>query len=144
MVSIATKSPTRRLAIARGTLETTQQAIKLIRENAVQKGDAIAVARVAGIMAAKRTSSLIPLCHNIPLSKVEVDIDLDDECGRVVVAATAETFGNTGVEMEAMVACSSAILTMYDMLKAVDKKMIMNNVRVVKKVGGKSGDWSVE
>lgn len=144
MVSIAKKSPTQRLAVARGTLETTPQAIRLIRENGVKKGDAMAVARVAGIMAAKQTSTLIPLCHNIPLSSVEVDIELDDEGGRVVIGATAETFGNTGVEMEAMVACSTALLTMYDMLKAVDKRMVMTSVRVVKKTGGKSGDWVAE
>jgi cyclic pyranopterin phosphate synthase len=114
-------------------------ALAAIRDGAAAKGDVLAVARVAGIMAAKKTAELIPLCHPLPLNQVAVDFAFD-ETG-IVATATATTEGKTGVEMEAMTAVSLALLTIYDMAKAVDKAMIVSGVRLVSKTGGKSGDW---
>lgn len=143
MVSVAEKSATSRIAIARGYVQTTRHALDLIQANTIKKGDVLAVARIAGIMASKQTSNLIPLCHNIALSKVSVDVSLDLQDCKVMIEATAECVGPTGVEMEALTACSTAALTVYDMLKAVDKHMIISGIRVVRKSGGKSGDWSL-
>lgn len=144
MVSVAGKSATRRVAVARGYVQTTKDAIQLIQSNSAKKGDVLATARIAGIMGSKQTSTLIPLCHNIILSKVAVDLTLDEVFSRVNIEATAECVGLTGVEMEALTACSTAALTVYDMLKAVDKSMVISHIRVVKKIGGKSGDWTME
>lgn len=144
MVDVGSKRPTRRVAVARGHVQTTRLAIAAIREDTVRKGDVLATARVAGIMAAKRTADLVPLCHNIPLSHVAVRLDLDETRDRVTIEARAETTGVTGVEMEALTACSVAALTVYDMLKAVDKGMVVSDLRVVRKEGGKSGDWTAE
>jgi cyclic pyranopterin phosphate synthase len=117
----------------------SREAAAAIRDGAVAKGDVLAVARIAGIMAAKRTADIIPLCHPLPLTSVEVALTIEDD--GVAVTATATTTGQTGVEMEAMVAASTALLTLYDMAKAIDKGMIIQSVRLLSKTGGKSGDW---
>ncbi len=139
MVDVSAKAVTAREAIASGRINMIADAAAAIAQGLVKKGDVLAVARVAGIMAAKRTADLIPLCHPIALSAVNIDFDLD-ECG-VTVTATARTAGQTGVEMEALTAASVALLTIYDMAKALDKGMIIGNVRLIAKSGGKSGDW---
>lgn len=139
MVDVSGKAVTRREAVAEGRIDMATDALAAIRDGRVPKGDVIAVARVAGIMAAKRTSELIPLCHPLPLSSVTVDFELDDR--GVAVRATAITEGQTGVEMEALTAVSVALLTLYDMAKALDRAMVIGRVRLVAKSGGKSGDW---
>lgn len=139
MVDVSAKATTAREAIASGRIDMIAQAAEAIAQGLVKKGDVLAVARVAGIMAAKRTADLIPLCHPIALSAVNIDFDLDE--GGVTVTATARTAGQTGVEMEALTAASVALLTIYDMAKAIDKGMIIGNVRLIAKSGGKSGDW---
>ncbi|MDQ0734234.1 cyclic pyranopterin monophosphate synthase MoaC [Arthrobacter agilis] len=141
MVDVSGKQATVRQAVAEATLETRADVVALITEGDLPKGDALAVARVAGIMAAKQTSSLIPLCHPLPLSKVTVDFEPDG--GRVRITALVRTTALTGVEMEALTAASVAALTLYDMIKAVDKHAVINGTRVLAKSGGKSGDWSV-
>ncbi|RYC64727.1 hypothetical protein CHU98_g1435 [Xylaria longipes] len=145
MVSISDKMPSKRLAKAICSVRFTDKtACRLVQENQIQKGDVLGVARVAGIMAAKRTSDLIPLCHPIALSKVTIDLQVvqgQDEAGRVDIEATVTCEGKTGVEMEALTAASTAALTIYDMCKAVDKRMTIEGLRVVLKEGGKSGRW---
>ena len=140
MVDVSAKATTARKAVASGRISMSAEAAAAIAQGLVKKGDVLAVARVAGIMAAKRTSDLIPLCHPIALSSVSVDLDLDGN--GVSVTATAKTAGQTGVEMEALTAASVALLTVYDMAKALDKGMIISNVRLLAKSGGKSGDWT--
>ncbi|MCI4589543.1 cyclic pyranopterin monophosphate synthase MoaC [Sphingobium sp. BYY-5] len=139
MVDVSAKAVTAREAVASGRIDMSGEAAKAIADGLVKKGDVLAVARVAGIMAAKRTADLIPLCHPIALSAVTVDFVSDDS--GVTVTATARTAGQTGVEMEAMTAASVALMTVYDMAKAVDKGMIIGNIRLIAKTGGKSGDW---
>ncbi len=139
MVDVSGKAITARVAVATGHIAMSAAALAAIRDGAAAKGDVLAVARVAGIMAAKKTAELIPLCHPLPLNQVAVDFAFD-ETG-IVATATATTEGKTGVEMEAMTAVSLALLTIYDMAKAVDKAMIVSGVRLVSKTGGKSGDW---
>lgn len=139
MVDVSAKAVTTREAIASGRIDMIARAAEAIAQGLVKKGDVLAVARVAGIMAAKRTADLIPLCHPIALSAVNIDFDLDDS--GVTVTATARTAGQTGVEMEALTAASVALLTIYDMAKALDKGMIIGQVRLIAKSGGKSGDW---
>ncbi len=139
IVDIGDKAATRRRAVAEARLTATPETIAAILGGALKKGDAIAVARVAGIMAAKRTSDLIPLCHPIALSTVTVDIGEDR--GALLITATAETTGQTGVEMEALTAASVAALTLYDMAKAMDRGMRIDGISVVEKTGGKSGDY---
>ncbi|OLL22510.1 Molybdenum cofactor biosynthesis protein 1 [Neolecta irregularis DAH-3] len=142
MVAITSKSPTNRLSIAKGKVIFSDPVVAdLIRSNLINKGDVLATARVAGIMASKRTADIIPLCHNITLSSVSVCLFLQDKC--VDVEASVECQGATGVEMEALTAVTAACLTVYDMCKAVDKNMHISDIKVIKKVGGKSGDWSV-
>lgn len=145
MVSISDKVPSKRLAKAICSVRFTDKtACRLVRENQIQKGDVLGVARVAGIMAAKRTADLIPLCHPIALSKVTVDLEVvqgQDDAGRVNIEATVACEGKTGVEMEALMAASTAALTIYDMCKAVDKRMSIEGLRVVLKEGGRSGRW---
>ncbi|MHA7220207.1 cyclic pyranopterin monophosphate synthase MoaC [Arthrobacter sp. MDT1-48-3] len=140
MVDVSGKQATIRQAVAEATLETTPDVVALITDGALPKGDALAVARVAGIMAAKQTSSLIPLCHPLPLSKVTVDFVPDG--GHVRITALVRTTALTGVEMEALTAVSVAALTLYDMIKAVDRHAVINGTRVLSKSGGKSGDWT--
>ncbi len=139
MVDVSAKAVTAREAIASGRIDMSAEAARAIAEGLVKKGDVLAVARVAGIMAAKKTADLIPLCHPIALSAVTVDFDLDDR--GVTVTATARTAGQTGVEMEALTAASVALLTIYDMAKALDKAMIIGGIGLIAKTGGKSGDW---
>jgi cyclic pyranopterin monophosphate synthase len=139
MVDVGGKSVTAREAVATGRIAMSAEAATAIRSGAAVKGDVLAVARIAGIMAAKRTAELIPLCHPLPLSRVAIDLAPDD--GGVTVTATCATEGRTGVEMEAMTAVSVTLLTIYDMAKALDKAMTIKAIRLVRKTGGKSGDW---
>jgi cyclic pyranopterin phosphate synthase len=139
MVDVSGKAVTLREAVATGHIAMSAVALIAIRDGAAAKGDVLAVARIAGIMAAKKTAELIPLCHPLPLNRVAVDFSFDDS--GVTATATATTEGKTGVEMEAMTAVSVALLTIYDMAKAVDKAMTIGGVRLVSKTGGKSGDW---
>lgn len=139
MVDVGGKPVTAREAVATGRIAMSADAAQAIAEGTVKKGDVLAVARVAGIMAAKRTAELIPLCHPLPLTRVAIDL-APDETG-VTVTATCATEGQTGVEMEALTAASVALLTIYDMAKAIDKAMTIEAVRLASKHGGKSGDW---
>jgi len=139
MVDVGGKTVTQRRAVARGRITIAPDALSAIRDGAAQKGDVLAVARVAGIMAAKRTADLIPLCHPLPLTRVTLDLSLDDD-GITATALTA-TDGKTGVEMEALTAVSVALLTIYDMAKAMDRGMTLSDIRLVEKSGGGSGDW---
>jgi cyclic pyranopterin phosphate synthase len=142
MVNVAAKPVTHREAIATGQITMSREAARAIRDGAVAKGDVLAVARVAGIMAAKKTAELIPLCHPLPLTSVAVDLACDDT--GVTVTATCATDAKTGVEMEALTAASVALLTLYDMAKALDKRMVIEGVRLRRKTGGKSGDFTSE
>jgi cyclic pyranopterin phosphate synthase len=144
MVDVGDKPDTKRMAVARGQVTMQPATLSLIREGAVHKGDVLTVAQIAGIMAAKRTSELIPLCHPIPISSIQVDLSLDDEHMCVSIEARAQTTGKTGVEMEALTAVTTAALTVYDMAKAVDRAMRIENIHLVEKRGGQSGDWALE
>ena len=139
MVDVGGKAETARTAVATGRIAMNAAALAAIRDDAVPKGDVLAAARIAGIMAAKKTGELIPLCHPLALDSVQVDCSIEDDGVRVT--ATASLAGRTGVEMEAMVACNIALLTIYDMAKALDKGMVIQQVRLLSKTGGKSGDW---
>ncbi len=139
IVDIGGKAVTARRAVARARIEAQPATVEAIVGGTLKKGDALAVARIAGIMAAKKTSELIPLCHPIGLNKVEVEILVED--GQLMVLATAETDDRTGVEMEAMTAASIAALTLYDMAKGIDRAMRISTVELVEKSGGKSGDF---
>ena len=141
MVDVGAKPATGRMARAEGAIRMSGVAFALLRENRIGKGDVLTVAKVAGIMAAKRTSELIPLCHPIALSHADVTLTLDPSLPGVRVEASARTSGPTGVEMEALTAATVALLTVYDMAKAVDRGMIMEGVRVIEKAGGASGTW---
>ncbi|KQU62392.1 molybdenum cofactor biosynthesis protein MoaC [Sphingomonas sp. Leaf339] len=140
MVEVGAKPATARQAIATGRITMAAAALALVRDATANKGDVLAVARIAGIMAAKRTADLIPLCHPLPLSRVAIDLTLLGD--GVAVTATCATTGQTGVEMEALTAATVALLTIYDMVKAVDKAMVIDGVRLLAKSGGKSGDWT--
>ena len=140
MVDVGHKPDTERIAVARGEVHMTPETLDLIRAGHIQKGDVLTVAQIAGITASKRTSDLIPLCHPVPLSKIDVDLSLNDSLPGVVITATAKTIGKTGVEMEALTAVSVAALTVYDMAKAAEKTMRIQNIRLVEKRGGQSGD----
>ena len=142
MVDVGDKTPTRREAIATGRITMSAEAAAAIRDGAAKKGDVLAVARVAGIMAAKKTSDLIPLCHPLPVTKVTVDLAVEDRA--VAATATVATDGKTGVEMEALTAATVALLTVYDMAKAIDKGMTIEGVRLLAKSGGRSGDWRAD
>ena len=140
MVDVSAKADTERIAIAKGEVRMKKETLELIRAGAMKKGDVLTTAKLAGIMGAKHTSDLIPLCHPLPLTHISVDLELKDdaEAPRVEIIATARTIGKTGVEMEALTAVSVAALTIYDMAKAVEKTMQITNVRLVEKHGGKS------
>ena len=140
MVDVGSKPETQRVAVAAGRIRMSGQALDAIRDGAVPKGDVLAAARIAGIMAAKKTAELIPLCHPLGLDAMAIDFALLAD--GVEVTATASLTARTGVEMEAMVAVSIALLTIYDMAKAVDKAMVIDAVRLIEKRGGKSGDWT--
>lgn len=139
MVDVGAKQATHRQAVATGHIAMTPDALNAIRDSDIKKGDVIAAARIAGIMAAKKTADLIPLCHPLGLDSVAVDFAYRDT--GIDVTATAALSAKTGVEMEAMTAVSVALLTIYDMAKAIDKAMVIGNVRLISKSGGKSGDW---
>lgn len=140
MVDVSAKPDTERLAIATGEVVMHPETLALIRTGTLKKGDVLTVAQIAGIMAAKRTAELIPLCHPIPLTQITVDLTLVDELPGVQINASVRTVGKTGAEMEALTAVSVAALTIYDMAKAVEKTMRIGNIRLVEKHGGKSGD----
>ena len=142
MVDIGAKAESQRVAVAEGRITMSAAALEAIRDGAVPKGDVLAAARIAGIMAAKKTAELIPLCHPLALDAVAVDFTLEDDGVRVT--ATASLIGRTGVEMEAMTSVSVALLTIYDMAKAIDKGMVISGIRLLEKRGGKSGHWKVE
>ncbi len=144
MVDVTEKSPTVREAVAAGEVWMQPQTLALIQSGGVPKGDVLAVARIAGIMAAKRTPDLIPLCHPLPITSVEVDFALDEERSVVNIRARVRCTGVTGVEMEALTAVAAAALTVYDMCKAVDRGMRIQNIRLLRKSGGKSGEIVLE
>lgn len=141
MVDVGDKAETDRVARAEGTIMMSDDALSAIERNTLSKGDAIATARIAGIMAAKKTSELIPLCHNIPLTDVGVDVEVDRSLPGLRVQARAASRGRTGVEMEALTAATVALLTIYDMAKSIDRAMEISGVRLTAKSGGKTGDW---
>jgi cyclic pyranopterin phosphate synthase len=141
MVDVSDKDITSRSAVARGTIHMRPQTLELILEGKIEKGDVFSVARVAGIMAAKKTSELIPMCHPLNITSVKIDLNPAQKPDRVEIAATVRVDGKTGVEMEAMTAVSVAGLTVYDMCKAVDREMTIGEIRLVKKSGGKSGTF---
>src|SRR5512138_239607 len=144
MVDVGDKPVTARTATASGFVRMAAATVQAIREHRTPKGDPLEVARLAGIMAAKRTSELIPLCHPLPLTHIDVDLTLDSEVNAVRIVATARTVGKTGVEMEALTAVSVAALTVYDMAKAVDRAMRLSDIRLLEKHGGQHGDYRVE
>lgn len=140
MVDVSGKNDTDRTAVAKGEVHLRPETLALVREGLMKKGDVLTVAQLAGIMAAKRTSELIPLCHPLPLHQVEVLLEVDDSLPGIQITATARTSGKTGVEMEALTAVSVAALTVYDMVKAVEKTGRIHNIRLMEKHGGRSGD----
>ena len=142
MVDVGGKAETHRVAVAEGRIVMAPETLSIIANGTAKKGDVLGIARIAGIMAAKKTSDLIPLCHPLMLTRVAVDFELLEAESAVRCTATVELRGQTGVEMEALTAVQVALLTIYDMCKAVDKRMVMEGVRVLEKKGGKSGDWA--
>lgn len=142
MVDVGDKSETHRIARAAGRIRMLPATLALIQQGDAKKGDVLGIARIAAIQASKRTSDLIPLCHPISLTKVAVGFDFDEASHTITCMVTAETYGKTGVEMEALTATSVALLTIYDMCKAVDRGMTISDIRLLEKQGGKSGHWS--
>ena len=141
MVDVSQKDITMRIAIAEGSIKVNQEVFRSIKEQTNKKGDVLAVARIAGIMAAKKTSDMIPLCHPLFITKVTIDFELDEDNYMIKAIATTKVNGKTGVEMEALHAVSVTLLTIYDMCKAIDKHMVMTDIHLVEKTGGKSGDF---
>jgi len=141
MVDVGSKESTERFAVASGAIRMHEETLAIIKAGNIKKGDVLGAARIAGIMAAKKTSDLIPLCHPLALNKVSVEIDEDEVLPGYRVTAMAKLNGKTGVEMEALTACTIALLTIYDMAKAVDRGMTLTDVKVIEKSGGKSGHW---
>lgn len=141
MVDVSEKSDTHRIARAGGTITMAAATLRAIVDNTLAKGDVLTVARIAGITAAKRTAELIPLCHNIPLTDVAVDLEADDSLPGIRVTSVAMTVGKTGVEMEALTSVAVALLTIYDMAKSMDRAMIIREIVLLEKSGGKSGTW---
>lgn len=142
MVDVGAKAETRRVARAAGTIRMQPATLAAIAGGSAKKGDVLGVARIAAIQAAKRTAELIPLCHPLPLTHVAVEFAIDDAAAAVHCTVQCETLGRTGVEMEALTAVQVGLLTVYDMVKAIDRGMVIDGVRVLEKHGGKSGDWS--
>lgn len=140
MVNVGTKPDTERIAVAKGEVLLKAETVELIKQGLMKKGDVVSVAQIAGIMGAKKTSELIPLCHPIFLNQIGVEIEIDDQLPGLKIVATARTIGKTGVEMEALTAVSIAALTIYDMVKAVEKTGKIQNIRLIEKNGGQSGD----
>lgn len=141
MVDVSGKEPTTRVATAEATLSCSRETLDQVRAGTTPKGSVVGTAELAGVMAAKRTADLIPLCHPLPLTKTEVRVEFDDDLPGFRVAAEVKTNGVTGVEMEALTAVSVACLTLFDMVKAIDRTMVIGAIRVTSKSGGKSGDW---
>lgn len=141
MVDVSGKALTSREAVAAGSVHMKPETMRLIKEGSVQKGDVLGVARVAGIMAAKKTSELIPMCHPLNITSVTVDFAFDDDKSRIDIRSTVKITGQTGVEMEALVAVSAAALTIYDMCKSADKEMVVSDIMLLEKRGGKSGEF---
>ncbi len=144
MVDVGAKNDTHRVAIASGVIRMRPQTLAIITAGTAKKGDVLGIARIAAIMAAKRTSDLIPLCHPLALTRVAVEFTINDADASIMCNAQVETHGKTGVEMEALTAVQVGLLTIYDMCKAVDRGMVMSDIRVMEKQGGKSGHWKVE
>ncbi len=144
MVDVSAKPVTDRIATARGRVVMAAETLAIVQQGTAKKGDVLGVARLAGIMGAKRTSDLIPLCHPLPITRVALDLEVDPDSSSVVITATVKTSGQTGVEMEALSAVSIAALTVYDMLKAVDRAMRITDIRVTLKDGGKSGRYEAQ
>jgi cyclic pyranopterin phosphate synthase len=142
MVDVADKDVTHRRAIAQGSIEMLPATLALIQQGGHKKGDVLGIARIAGIMAAKKTAELVPLCHPLVLTHISVDFEIDTPRQRVLCTGTVETDGKTGVEMEALTAVQIALLTIYDMCKAVDRGMMMKDIGLLEKSGGKSGHWT--
>lgn len=141
MVDIGSKSSTHRVAVARGTIQMKPETLELVQAGTAKKGDVLGVARIAAIMAAKRTSELIPLCHPLPLTHITIEFEIDSQLSSINCVSQTETFGKTGVEIEALTAVQIGLLTIYDMCKAVDREMEITNIRLIEKQGGKSGTW---
>lgn len=141
MVDVGTKSETHRIAIASGSISMLPATLALIQQGNSKKGDVLGIARIAAIQASKKTADLIPLCHPIALTHVSVDFEIHETTSSILCTVTTETYGKTGVEMEALTAVSTGLLTIYDMCKAVDRGMIISDIKLVEKHGGKSGDW---
>jgi cyclic pyranopterin phosphate synthase len=144
MVDVGKKPDTERVAVAKGEIRMKPETLRLITADGMPKGDVLTTAQIAGIMAAKRTHELIPLCHPLPLTKVDVDFEIDEDTSRIEITATARCTGKTGVEMEALTAVSVAALTIYDMAKAVERTMRIGEIRLIRKAGGKSGEIVLE
>jgi cyclic pyranopterin phosphate synthase len=144
MVDVGDKPQTKRSAVASGIITMLPATLKLIQQGNAKKGDVLGVARIAAIQASKKTSDLIPLCHPISLSKVSITFEIDEKHTAVICTATCETTGQTGVEMEALTAVNIGLLTIYDMCKAADRGMVMSEIKLLEKHGGKSGDWVAE
>lgn len=144
MVDVGGKADTQRIAIASGSISMSREAFALVKSGTMAKGDVLGVARIAGIMAAKKVDSLIPLTHPLMINKAEIDFSMDEERRQIDIEALVAITGKTGVEMEALTAVSVAALTIYDMCKAVDKSMKISNIRLLRKTGGKSGDFNRE
>lgn len=141
MVDVGDKAHTRRIAIASGTIHMQPATLKLIQQGDAKKGDVLGIARIAAIQASKKTADLIPLCHPISLTKVAVTFNVDEKTTSITIIATCDTTGQTGVEMEALTAVSVGLLTIYDMCKASDRGMMISDIKLLEKHGGKSGDW---
>ena len=141
MVDVGAKAETHRIAVATGSIRMKPETLALILSGTAKKGDVLGIARIAAIMASKRTADLVPLCHPLALTRVAVDFTTDEADSAVHCRAQVETYGKTGVEMEALTAVQVGLLTVYDMCKAVDRGMVMTDIRVTEKAGGKSGDW---
>lgn len=139
MVDVSEKQSTKRIAVAKGSVSMKSETLKLIQDKKVPKGDVVCVSRIAGIMAAKKTSELIPMCHPLNITSVDLDVSIDAEERKITIEATVKVTGQTGVEMEALTAVSVAALTIYDMCKAVDKDMVISDIMLMEKQGGRSG-----
>ena len=141
MVDITEKSETERIAIAKGEITMKKETLETVKKGNIKKGDVLGVARIAAIMASKQTQNLIPMCHNILLTNAKIEFAFDEENSKILIESTVKTTGKTGVEMEALTMVSIAGLTIYDMCKAIDKSMVIGEIRLIEKYGGKSGNW---
>ena len=143
MVDVGNKPDSKRVAIASGTIRMLPATLNLILQGNAKKGDVLGIARIAAIQGSKKTSDLIPLCHSITLTKVQITFDIDESACAIICSANCETIGQTGVEMEALTSVTIGLLTIYDMCKAVDRGMVISDIKLLEKHGGKSGDWKV-